>query len=163
MNELDFSNQQVLVVGGTSGIGNGIAQAFRSRGAVVHVWGTRSHAEDYSSAEGSDLTGLHYARIDVSDSDAIDSYQPPFERLDVLVLAQGIVLYRRGEFQTAGFRRVLDVNLNSLMTCGAKFHDMLQTARGSLIIISSTAAFHSTRGNPAYNASKAGAVGLTRT
>jgi 3-oxoacyl-[acyl-carrier protein] reductase len=29
MNELDFSNKQVLVVGGSSGIGNGIAQAFR--------------------------------------------------------------------------------------------------------------------------------------
>ena len=40
---------------------------------------------------------------------------------------------------------------------------MLGAARGSIIIISSTAAFHSTRGNPAYNASKAGAVGLTRT
>jgi 3-oxoacyl-[acyl-carrier protein] reductase len=163
MNELDFTNRKVLVVGGTSGIGNGIAQAFRNKGAVVHVWGTRPHAEDYSPAEGSDLTGLHYARIDVSDSATIDSYRPPFEQLDVLVLSQGVVLYRRREFETAGFRRVLDVNLNSLMTCGVKFHDMLQAAAGSLIIISSTAAFHSTRGNPAYNASKAGAVGLTRT
>ena len=163
MNELDFTNRKVLVVGGTSGIGNGIAQAFRHRGAVVHVWGTRAQAEDYSPAEGSDLTGLHYARVDVSDSAAIESYQPPFELLDVLVLSQGVVLYRRGEFETAGFRRVLDVNLNSLMTCSAKFHDMLQAAEGSLIIISSTAAFHSTRGNPAYNASKAGAAGLTRT
>jgi 3-oxoacyl-[acyl-carrier protein] reductase len=87
MSEFDFTSRKVLVVGGTSGIGNGIAQAFRSRGAMVHVWGTRAHVEDYSLAEGSDLTGLHYARIDVSDSVAIESYQPPFERLDVLVLA----------------------------------------------------------------------------
>ena len=35
MNELDFSGKQVLVVGGSSGIGNGIAQAFRARGARV--------------------------------------------------------------------------------------------------------------------------------
>jgi 3-oxoacyl-[acyl-carrier protein] reductase len=34
---------------------------------------------------------------------------------------------------------------------------------GALIIVSSTAAYHSTKGNPAYNASKTGAVGLTRT
>ena len=33
MNELDFSGKQVLVVGGSSGIGNGIAQAFRAKGA----------------------------------------------------------------------------------------------------------------------------------
>ena len=40
---------------------------------------------------------------------------------------------------------------------------MLKTAKGSLIIVSSTAAYHATKGNPAYNASKTGAVGLTRT
>lgn len=62
-----------------------------------------------------------------------------------------------------GFSRVVDVNLNSLMACAARFHDMLAAAKGSLIIVSSTAAYHSTRGNPAYNASKTGAVGLTRT
>ena len=44
MNELDFSGKQVLVVGGSSGIGNGIAQAFRARGARVHVCGTRASA-----------------------------------------------------------------------------------------------------------------------
>lgn len=32
-----------------------------------------------------------------------------------------------------------------------------------MIVVSSAAAFHSTRGNPAYNASKTGAFGLTRT
>ena len=42
MNELDFSGKQVLVVGGSSGIGNGIAQAFRTRGARVSVCGTRT-------------------------------------------------------------------------------------------------------------------------
>ena len=36
-------------------------------------------------------------------------------------------------------------------------------SRGTLIIVSSTAAYHSTMGNPAYNASKTGAMGLTRT
>ena len=42
MNELDFSGKQVLVVGGSSGIGNGIAQAFRAKGAHVAVCGTRA-------------------------------------------------------------------------------------------------------------------------
>jgi|GEM_PF-2326143 len=44
-----------------------------------------------------------------------------------------------------------------------KFQPMLRAAKGSLIIVSSTAAYHSTKGNPGYNASKTGAVGLTRT
>jgi 3-oxoacyl-[acyl-carrier protein] reductase len=163
MGELDFSGKTVLVVGGSSGIGNGIAQAFRAKGAEVHVWGTRASAADYSADEGSDLAGLHYAQVDVGDFDAIEAHQPAFARLDVLVLCQGVVLYKRQEFKTAGFRKVVDVNLNSLMTCADKFHGMLSAAKGSLIIVSSTAAFHSTKGNPAYNASKAGAVGLCRT
>lgn len=163
MDELNFTGKTVLVVGGSSGIGNGIAQGFRDKGAEVHVWGTRAKASDYTPAEGSDLTGLHYAQLDVSDFDAIEKYQPPFAKLDVLVLSQGIVIYKRGEFEIGGFQKVIDVNLNSLMACSAKFHGMLAQSKGSLIIVSSTAAFHSTRGNPAYNASKTGAFGLTRT
>ncbi|MDO8840517.1 MAG: SDR family oxidoreductase [Parvibaculum sp.] len=163
MKDLDFSGKTALVVGGSSGIGNGIAHAYRSRGAEVHVWGTRASAKDYDGAEGSDLKGLHYARMDVADFDAIEAYAPPFKRLDILVLCQGTVIYKRGEFKMDGFQKVMDVNLNSLMACAIKFHDMLAAAKGALITVSSTAGFHSTRGNPAYNASKTGAIGLTRT
>ena len=163
MNDLDFSGRQVLVVGGSSGIGNGIAQAFRAKGARVQVCGTRAAAADYSPAEGSHLDGLDYAQLYVSDAGAIENFRAPFERLDVLVLAQGAVIYRRGEFEMSGFRSVLEVNLISLMACATRFYPMLAASRGSLIIVSSTAAYHSTKGNPAYNASKTGAVGLTRT
>jgi 3-oxoacyl-[acyl-carrier protein] reductase len=163
MNELDFGGKLVLVVGGSSGIGNGIAQAFRARGALVHVCGTRATASDYSPGEGSHLEGLGYSQLDVGSAQAIETFSPPFDKLDVLVLAQGAVIYRRGEFQMEGFRKVLEVNLMSLMACATKFHAMLSASKGSLIIVSSTAAYHSTMGNPAYNASKTGAVGLTRT
>jgi 3-oxoacyl-[acyl-carrier protein] reductase len=163
MNELDFGNKQVLVVGGSSGIGNGIAQAFRAHGAKVAVCGTRALASDYSADDGSHLDGVEYARLDVSDPNAIERFKPAFDRLDVLVLAQGAVLYRRGEFEMDGFRKVLEVNLMSLMACATRFHSMLKQSKGSLIIVSSTAAYHSTMGNPAYNASKTGAMGLTRT
>jgi 3-oxoacyl-[acyl-carrier protein] reductase len=163
LNDLDFTGQSVLVVGGSSGIGNAIARAFRDRGADVHVWGTRALASDYSAEQGCDLTGLHYARMDVGNLEAIQRYQPVFDRLDVLVLSQGIVLYGRREFEITDFRHIIDVNLTSLMACSLRFHDMLKASRGSVIILSSMAAFRSTKGNPAYNASKAGAVGLTRT
>jgi 3-oxoacyl-[acyl-carrier protein] reductase len=163
MNELDFSGKQALVVGGSSGIGNGIAQAYRTRGARVAVCGTRAKASDYSPEDGSHLDGLDYFQLDVSDAGAIERFDPAFDKLDILVLAQGAVVYRRGEFQMDGFRKVLEVNLMSLMACATRFHPALRAARGSLIIVSSTAAYHSTMGNPAYNASKTGAVGLTRT
>jgi 3-oxoacyl-[acyl-carrier protein] reductase len=163
MNELDFSDKQVLVVGGSSGIGNGIAQAFRVRGAKVCITGTRAHSTDYAEGEGSDFARLDYLQLDVAHANAIEAFAPQIEKLDVLVLAQGAVIYRRGEFEIAGFRHVLEVNLISLMACAGKFHPLLKASGGSLIIVSSTAAYHATKGNPAYNASKTGAMGLTRT
>jgi 3-oxoacyl-[acyl-carrier protein] reductase len=160
--ELEFSNKNVLVVGGSSGIGNAVAQAFRAKGASVHVWGTRALARDYTDSGDSDLTGLHYKQVDVSVPEQIQNCEVGFDRLDVLILSQGIVLYNRAEFEPKRFREVVDVNLNSLMECCTRFHPMLKASGGSIIIISSTAALHSTRGNPAYGASKTGALGLTR-
>jgi 3-oxoacyl-[acyl-carrier protein] reductase len=57
----------------------------------------------------------------------------------------------------------MDVNLNSLMWVATRFRPMLAASRGALIIVSSVAGFRATRGNPAYSASKAGAVALTKT
>ena len=162
MNDMDFTGKRVLVVGGTSGIGNGIAQAFRRAGARVHVWGTRACAADYRPDEGSDLQGLHFAQVDVADPEAIAAHVPPFDRLDVLVLSQGVVQYRRAEFQDASFRHVVDVNLNSVMGCATRFHPLLKAARGQVIVVSSISAYRAAIGNPAYAASKAAAVSLTR-
>ena len=163
MNDLDFSGKTVLVVGGASGIGNGIAQAFRRRGAAVHVWGTRASVADYRADEGSDLAGLHYAQVDVSDFTAVASVLLPFDVLDVLVLCQGTVLYQRQEFAMPGFERVLDLNLHSVMACATRFRDLLAASRGALVTVSSVAGYGANVGNPAYAASKAGVISLTRT
>jgi 3-oxoacyl-[acyl-carrier protein] reductase len=163
MDQWNFSGKTVLVVGGSSGIGNGIAQAFRSAAASVHVWGTRADAAEYAGEAGSNLEGLHYTQVDVSEPAAIETFRPAFSWLDVLVLAQGAVLYGRREYSMAGFSKVVAVNLHSLMACATKFYDMLRESHGCIITISSTAAYHANVGNPGYNASKAAAVGLTRT
>ncbi len=162
-NDTDFRDKAILVVGGSSGIGNGIAQAFRARGGAAHVWGTRPAAADYAGIEGSDLVGLGYTCVDVADPDAIAAAAAPFDRLDVLVLSQGAVVYGRGEFERAGWDRVVAVNLHSLMHCCRKFKPQLRESAGSIIIVSSVSGLRANKGNPAYAASKAGAMSLTRT
>ena len=160
--DFDFTGRNALVVGGSSGIGNGIARALAARGARVQVWGTRPSAADYTGVEGSDLSGLGYACVDLAIPGAVDAAPTP-ERLDILVLAQGTVLYERREFAMDGFRKVMEVNLMSVMACAQKFRDALAAAKGSMIILGSVASFRSTVGNPAYSASKSGVLGLTRT
>lgn len=174
IDDTNFSGQRVLVVGGSSGIGNGVAQAFRQRGAEVHVWGTRPGAADYAGVEGSDLTGLHYACVDVGDPDQIEQAPQPGGQdgegatLDVLVLCQGTVVYKRGEFERAGWDRVMAVNLDSLMHCCRRFKPALLPTPGreggKVVIVSSIAGLGGSNvGNPAYAASKAGAMSLART
>lgn len=163
MNDTDFSGKHVLVVGGSSGIGNGIAQAFRERGANVAVWGTRASAEDYKADDGSDLTGLEYTQVDVGSPEAIAAAGLPFDKLDVLVLSQGIVAYKKAEFKREGWDKVMAVNLDSLIHCCEKFRPMLAETDGSIITISSVSGTTANIGNPAYAASKAGAISLTKT
>ena len=163
MSDTDFTGKNVLVVGGSSGIGNGIAHAFRHRGAEVEVWGTRARAEDYDPADGSDLSGLLYRQVDVGSPEAIAAASSHFGSLDVLVLSQGIVAYKKAEFEREGWDKVMSVNLDSLIHCCEKFRPTLSDRQGSIIIISSVSGIRANIGNPAYAASKAGAISLTKT
>lgn len=161
--DTNFSGKNVLVVGGSSGIGNGIAHGFRERGAAVHVWGTRAAASDYDAAEGSDMAGLGYDAVDAGDPDAIEAAASPFSRLDILILCQGTVVYKRGEFERDGWDKVMAINLDSLMHIARKFRRQLSETGGSIIIVSSISGLRGNIGNPAYAASKAGAISLTKT
>lgn len=160
---LDFTGKRVLVIGGSGGIGNGIAHGFRGRGAAVTVTGTRPDCGDYLEAEDADFTGLDYGRLDLTDRDAAGRLAQDKGAIDVLVLSQGTVRYGREEFTREGWDAVVDINLNSVMDAARAFHAGLAEQGGAIIIVSSVAAFRSTLGTPAYAASKAGAASLTRT
>lgn len=158
---LDYSGKTVLVVGGTSGIGNGIAHGFREHGADVHVTGTRAAAAEYSADEGSVMEGLTFHSLDVADRAAVDAFEWP-ERLDVVVLCQGIARYNREEFGREGWDAVMAVNLDSLLDCANAVRGKLADTGGSMIIISSIGGYRGLIGNPAYGASKAAAISMVK-
>ena len=162
-NPLDFTGKRVVITGGSSGIGNGIAHEFRKAGAEVHVTGTRPDEGDYLEAEDSDFTGLTYHQLDVMDRDAVSALADTMLEPHVLIQSQGIVRYGREEFGRKGWDEVVDVNLNSVMDVARAFHSSLADTGGATIVVSSVAGFKANIGNPAYSASKAGAVSLVKT
>ena len=154
---IDFSGRRALVIGGSSGIGRAIGRALAEAGAETTVTGTRERAE-YDD----DFAGLDVRRLDIADDPALEAFAAGFPRLDVLVNCAGAVAYRRKEFELETFRHVLDVNLSGVLRACTLFHDRLRFAQGSVVNVASLAAFFASRGNPAYGASKAAIVQLTK-
>lgn len=155
----DFSSKIVLVTGASAGIGNAIACAFRDAGASVHATGTRPR-----EAYATDLEGMVFHQVDMGDEPALQALADAIPSLDVLVNNAGTVLYKRQEFEHRNFQRVLDVNLTGMMTLSTLMRPKLAASDGASIVnLTSVTAFFGSRGNPAYGASKAAIVQLTKT
>lgn len=154
---LDFTGKTVVVTGGSTGIGNGIARAFRDHGAKLTITASRERA-----AYDTDMDGMDYHQVDIADDDAMRAFAAQVSSLDVLVNSVGTVVYKRKEFQMPTFRHVVDVNLNGVMHACVLFHDKLLATKGNIVNIASVASFRPTRGNPAYSASKGGLALLTK-
>lgn len=158
MKQFDFTGRRVLITGGTNGMGNAMAHAFRELGAAVTVTGTRPR-----EAYDTDLHGLDVRQFDAGDPDQVERLISSIDGLDVLINNGAMVLYQGQEFDMEGFRRVMEVNLNAVMRLCMGFRPKLSKRRGSIINVASLAAYGAVRGNPAYGASKAGVVNLTKT
>jgi 3-oxoacyl-[acyl-carrier protein] reductase len=153
LDPLDFTDRTVLVVGGSGGIGHGIATAFAQRGATVHITGTRCGPGDYPGLADPRLT---YHQLDVTSDAAVAALLPDLSALDTLVCCAGTVAYQRGEYELATFRRVVAVNLTGVMSMCVRFQPHLATAAGSVVVVGSLASFIAVPGQPAYSASKGG-------
>lgn len=155
-----FKDRQVLVVGGTSGIGAGIAQAFLARGAKVGVTGATVGEADVASRQSA-LAGAQVHVLDVRDGDAVERFIGGLAKLDVLVNCAGVI--RRGqEHDPSVFAQVLDINLNGTMRTASAARSLLARNKGCIINTASMLSFFGGGLVPAYSASKGGVAQLTK-
>jgi 3-oxoacyl-[acyl-carrier protein] reductase len=157
VNALDFSGKRVLVCGGSDGIGYGVATAFFEAGATVSITGTRS-ANSYDN----DFSNFTYHQLNVQDEITITELANQFDALDVLTNCVGAVLWKKAEFERSGFEKILSINLSGAMQLCTDFYPLLAQSKGSIINIDSVASINAAVNNPAYSASKAGLVQLTK-
>lgn len=155
-----FKGQQVLVVGGTSGIGAGIASAFAHHGAGVTVTGA-TDAEVTAAAQDEALRGVTVRPLDVRSDAAVVQLIGGLPQLHVLVNCAGVI--RRGEeLNPDVFAQVLDINLNGTLRACAAARPLLKASGGSIVNTASMLSFFGGGLVPAYSASKGGVAQLTK-
>ena len=160
----DYTGATVLITGGTSGIGAGIAAAYRSAGAEVHITGTRASVGEYDT----DLSGYRYVQLDVEDAASIDTVAASLSRLDVLVNNAGLALPSIGldEYRPEIFERAISMHLTGAYRMAHRCIDKIAASGlpggGSIVGIASMASYFGIEVVPGYGAAKTGLVGLTR-
>lgn len=141
----------VLVTGGTSGIGAGIAAAFEAAGDRVTVTG----------ATAAECQAPNARVLDVRDGAAVQALVAGFERLDVLVNCAGVI--RRGaEHDPAVFADTLDINLTGTMRVCTAARPLLAATQGCIVNTASMLSFFGGGLVPGYSASKGGVAQLTK-
>ncbi|MBF0192727.1 MAG: SDR family oxidoreductase [Magnetococcales bacterium] len=165
---LPLHDRVAMVTGGASGIGHAVALALANAGAKV-VIGSRSATRSPSLAElrtcGKSILVLD---VDICSTAQVEAFYrtavETFGRIDILVNSAGIF----PEHPICGhsdelWHHVLDTNLNGVYrTIKRCLPDMMHRKWGRIINIASTAASVGAATYPAYCASKAAVVALTR-
>jgi 3-oxoacyl-[acyl-carrier protein] reductase len=142
-----FSGKSVLVTGGASGIGKGIALAFAREGAnvaITHMTSDPAPTVAAIRAGGSGALAMH---ADLTSEPAVDEVVrkivETFGQLDVLVANTGGLIRRSRAVETplALWNDVMAVNLTAtFLCCRAALRHMEPRKAGDLILMSSLAA-----------------------
>jgi len=167
---IDLSGRVVIVTGGNSGIGLGIARGVARAGASVAIWSRREERNAEAVAE---LAGLGTTAIgvqcDVSDEDnvvgAMRETLDRFGRLDCLVANAGTSGKQPfTDMSLDEWHRVLQVNLDGAFLCLREAARVLvgQGQGGSLVGVSSTSAIDGAPGQEHYAASKTALLAVMR-
>jgi NAD(P)-dependent dehydrogenase (short-subunit alcohol dehydrogenase family) len=157
-----------VITGAAQGIGRRVAEVLAARGYALALSDLRSPAETIAAAREHGVDAIELLG-DISDDAVVDGFAKTvlvrWGRVDVLVNNAGISCIARAE-QTAPqeFRRVLEVNLVAPFLMVRAFGPAMLSARsGSIVNIASIAGLLGIAERSAYNASKHGLIGLTRT
>lgn len=143
-----LAGARLYVVGGTNGIGLGIAEEARAMGATVEVDG-RSMGLD--------------VRDYVAVAERVDAATARLGGLDHVIVTAGVLrIGRVDQTVPADLAEVIDVNLTGSLNVARAAYPHLRASRGSLTVFASSSF---TRGRPdyvAYSASKAAIVNMAQ-
>jgi len=163
-------NKRILITGGGTGLGKGMAQRFLELGATVHICGRREEVLEQTAADLSEATKgtIHAIPCDVRNLDAVEAMIDSIWQeapLDILVNnAAGNFIARTEELSPGAWNSVIGIvlmgTLNCTMACGRRW--LADKHPGTVLSISATYAPVGSAYVVPSAVSKAGVEALTR-
>jgi NAD(P)-dependent dehydrogenase (short-subunit alcohol dehydrogenase family) len=161
-----LAGRVALITGGGTGIGLEIARCMVQAGATVIITGRR---ESVLQASAADLgVGAHFLVNDVTELSSIEGLVEQVEAtygpLDILVNNAGINMKKPAlEVTDEDFSRIIHTNLNAVFALTrAAAKRMVARRSGTILMISSMAAYYGIDRVVAYAASKSAVEGMVK-
>jgi 3-oxoacyl-[acyl-carrier protein] reductase len=165
-NTIDLTGRKAVVTGGAQGIGFAIAQRFIASGAKVAIWDrdlalAQKAAKDLKGAIAVAADVGNYAEVERARDDTVKA----LGRVDILVNNAGIAgpNVKTWDYPLEAWRQVMTVNLDGpFHCCRAVAPLMIAQNYGRIVNIASIAGKEGNPNAPAYSASKAAVIALTK-
>ena len=165
-----LKGKNVIITGGSRGIGRGIAEKFAEQGANIAFTCIKMSDSSLELAKNLEKIGVKAKAYEsnAADFDAAiklaEDVLNDFGSIDVLVNNAGItkdnLLMRMSE---EDFNDVMKINMNSVFNnTKAVLRQMLKQRSGSIINLSSVVGVKGNAGQSNYSSSKAGIIGFTK-
>ncbi|OBI33005.1 short-chain dehydrogenase [Mycobacterium sp. E1386] len=160
---MELLDHSAVITGGTSGIGFEAARLLASEGARVIISG-RNDARGVQ-AVATIGENARFVQADMADAESVDSLVQQCGEVDIIV-------NNAGSFPSAltveqgmtSFETMFDTNVRgAYFLVAGLVPGMLQRGRGSIVNVTTMAAFKGIAGASGYSASKAALESLTRT
>lgn len=163
-----YKYKVVVVTGGATGIGKEIAKAYGAEAASVVIADTDIDSAIKTKDEILSCAGdCEFFRTDVRKEEDVISLMnfigQKYGKIDVLINNAGVFdKINIQEMTLNHWQMVIDINLTGPFLCSKYALEHIKPSGGSIVNISSTRALMSEGDSEAYDASKAGLLGLTR-
>lgn len=169
MNSYDFENRVAIITGGGQGIGLTVAERMLQHGGSVAIWDRDQALVDALNAKyGSDGKVLA-VNADIGDmasvNGAVKTVLDRFGKIDILVNNAAIVGPNAPtwEYPPQAFEDVVHIGLvGTFYVCRAVVPHMIEKGYGRIVNLSSVAGKEGNPNAPAYSATKAGVIALTK-
>ena len=161
----NFDGQTAVITGGAQGIGFATAKRLINDGCEVMIW----DIDEKLGLETSKKLNCQFLKVDQTDNKAVEEATDitikQMGKIDILVCSAGIAgpTYTTWDYPVEEWSKVFNVNVNGVFYCNKYVvKTMREKGYGRIINIASIAGKEGNPNAPAYSASKAAVIGLTK-